>query len=1036
MATKLILSSPASGKTEACIQQIRDVLHAKPLASVHVVVPDRMQAFAFNRRLAKAGGAIGVRVGTFGDLYTNLLRRADLIVPVASEPVIHRLIMGAIHAVKAQGGLEAYTPIAEMPGFANMLRNTFAELKRALVEPDELIQIASGTSAEMEEIGRLFSAYENRLRRINWTDPEGLNQKAIDALVNDPNLAAEWALLIVDGFDSFNGAQRKALCLLGERISQVWITFPGTVKMEQKPRMAHRRFARALEALRKDVPMTTAALEEVYSLPAALAHLEINLFERNLTQVSGEGSVKMLAARSPSEEAREALRWLKERIVRDQLKAHECAVITPNEELYRPLLREAANEFGLSLRFISGEPLNAAPCIGALLSLIELPLKGFRRRSVIDIIRSPYIDLTDFGLEQKDAAALEAASYYGQVVEGMDQWEEVLSRLIDWKAHEGGERSEERISEAIPQGRKAKRLLDGLKSMAERLELARKQSTRSWICWLEDLMDDVHYFDLVETLRNQEATLRLRENLRDLVAMLRLRETLRAMVLGETIAGGSELNAAGFLATLRAALEGVDYKERGRWTDPQVQVLGIYSARGLRFRATAVLGLSEALFPQVEREDPFLSEEFRERIGLESRLGRDQASLFYQAATRSDRFMMLTRPYLAKDGEHWEPSPFWNAAKDLLTDAPKKVRPDAPCPLEEAASYQELLFWGVRRGGMPSRFINGAGQRWKQLQRARDVILSRQDKKSMSMFEGMTPGLAESLSGRYGPKHIWSPSRLESYGTCPMGFYVANALKLEAREPPKYGFDIRQLGTMLHVILEKAYRQTEDRADPEAVLATLRKIAKREFEKAPEFYAFRPNALWKVEQEQFLAALEKSVLGLAELGQEWTATKFEERFGMKGKPVLEMDIGGERIKLRGMIDRLDRNPAGELRVIDYKAGSGHLNARDLILGRRLQLPLYALAASKALGLGPPVDGLYWAILAAKPSQLRLKDFNCRANGNEYHGVEGAIALTREHVSKIVNRVRAGEFRPIPPSGGCPAYCPAAAWCWRYQPSNW
>ncbi len=1021
----------------------------KPLASVHVVVPDRMQAFAFNRRLAKAGGAIGVRVGTFGDLYTELLNRADLIFPVASEPIIHRLIMGAIHAVKAQGGLEAYAPIAEMPGFTHMLRNVFAELKRALVEPDELIKIASGTSAELEEIGRLYSAYENRLSRIHWTDPEGLNQKAIHALRDDLNLAVEWALLIVDGFDSFNGAQRKALCLLGERISQVWITFPGTVKMEQKPRMAHRRFARALEALRKDVVMTTAALEEVHSLPAPLAHLEMNLFERNLTQVSGEGNVKMLTARSPSEEAREVLRWLKERIVRDHLKAHECAVITPNEELYRPFLREAATEFGLSLRFISGEPLNAAPCIGALLSLIELPLKGFRRRSVIDIIRSPYIDLTDFGLERKDAAALEAASYYGKVVEGIDQWEEVLSRLTDWKAYEGGERSEERISEAIPQGREAKRLLDGIKSMAERLGPAGKQSIWSWICWLEDLMDDVHYFDLVETLRDkeetlrmretlsdQEATLRLRENLRDLVAMMRLRETLRAMVLGGMVVGGSELHAAGFLVTLRAALEDVEYKETGRWADYETLVLGIFGARGLRFKATAVMGLSEALFPQVEKEDPFINEELRKSIGLDPRLGRDQASLFYQAATRSDRFLLLTRPYLAKDGEHWEPSPFWNAAQDLLTDAPEKVRPDAPRPLKEAASSQEMLFWGVRRGGMPSRFMNGVGQRWKQLQRARDVILSRQDQESMSIFEGMTPGLVESLSGRYGPEHIWSPSRLESYGTCPLGFYVTNALKLEAREPPKYGFDIRQLGTMLHVILEKAYRQTEDRSDPEAVLVTLRKIAKEEFEKAPELYAFRPNALWKVEQEQFLAALEKSVLGLTELGQEWTATKFEECFGMKGKPVLEMDIGGEKIKLRGMIDRLDRNPAGELRVIDYKVGSGHLNARDLILGRRLQVPLYALAASKALGLGRPVDGLYWAILAAKPSQLRLKDFNCRANGNEYHGVEGAIALTIEHVGEIVDSVRAGKFRPIPPSGGCPAYCPAAAWCWRYQLSSW
>ena len=93
-------------------------------------------------------------------------------------------------------------------------------------------------------------------------------------------------------------------------------------------------------------------------------------------------------------------------------------------------------------------------------------------------------------------------------------------------------------------------------------------------------------------------------------------------------------------------------------------------------------------------------------------------------------------------------------------------------------------------------------------------------------------------------------------------------------------------------------------------------------------------------------------------------------------------------------------------------------------GRRLQLPIYALAPRDALGLGQVSSGFYWHIQKAEPSSLKLEKFE--------GGVEAAYATAVAHIEKHVAGIRAGHFEPKPPADGCPAYCPALSFCLRYK----
>lgn len=1014
MTATILVAPAAAGKTQRCIERILELSHGHPLTRAWVVVPDRLQAHAFRRRLAFAGGALGIHVSTFGGLYHEILRRAGAARPLASELLAQRVLHATIRSARAQGRLSYYTPISEMPGFLRGAKEALEELRLARVQPAEFLEWSGQNEAMPTDLAHIYEQHVANWERIDWVDHQGVNERAIQALQSDPALVSDWRLLAIDGFDSFNNAQLAIMRLLCEKVPELLITLPGTAQMN---RNAHRRFARSLRRITELIPAKLETLSFPSRLPVALAHLESQMFEAGAEAKPSNGAVYLIEARSQQEEAREALRWLKMRIARDGLKPRQCALVTPQPESYRPHLRESALEFGIPLHFTHAESLLSTPAMAALLDLIDLALQDFPRRLTLETVRAPFFDLSTSGLNHGDFGLLDLVSRMGQVIGGMDQWEQAFAGMAT--AHGlPSEAYDEDTTLNLPRSEELLRVWDGLRVLGQRLQLPPQQTVGEWVRWLEDLLEEVRF--LQGTCSPEEEA-----------AFVGLRGVLRALVTCEAISGEAT-DALGFAAGLRAALEGTDLPQMGRLSDEAVVVLRVLEARGLRFQAVAVLGLAEGVFPEIEREDPFLSEACRQAFGLEPKVGREQAGLFYQAVTRADRHLLLTRPYLAKDGEYWEASPFWYAVSRLFREKAERIYSESPRPLSDAGSPEELLFWAVRRGKLPGVFSAHFLPRWEYARHGRAVLQARQRHQPVGPYEGDVAPLAGNLRQRFGWGHLWSPTRLEVYGVCPYRFFVEVGLEVEAKEPPQLGVDPSQLGSILHAILEEAYRQVRDPTDLPALLDVLPQVSKDIFDQAPARYGFRPSPLWEVDQEQFLLALEKSLQGLAGVSEGWRPIAFEQPFGVGSAPPAELVTDHGPIRIRGWIDRLDQDEAGRLRVIDYKTGASHLAPKDLIEGRRLQLPLYALAVGGALGMGEPTDGFYWAILKGEAGSLRLGRFSYESEGRVYQGPQGAIRLASEHVSRIVGGVYQGAFAPIPPRGGCPAYCAASKWCWRYQ----
>ena len=166
-----------------------------------------MRVSEFRRRLAAAGGTMGVNLVTFHNLYAQILARAGQPRALLFAPVQVRLLRTIIDQLCQEGQLRHYAPLRTKPGFVSALRTIIEELKRARIEPDDFSTAVDGMGADLSEIAAIYARYQDWLLQENWADPEGQGWLAALALDADPQLESNLRLLVVNGFDEFNPTQ-------------------------------------------------------------------------------------------------------------------------------------------------------------------------------------------------------------------------------------------------------------------------------------------------------------------------------------------------------------------------------------------------------------------------------------------------------------------------------------------------------------------------------------------------------------------------------------------------------------------------------------------------------------------------------------------------------------------------------------------------------------------------------------------------------------------------------------------------------------
>jgi RecB family exonuclease len=418
-----------------------------------------------------------------------------------------------------------------------------------------------------------------------------------------------------------------------------------------------------------------------------------------------------------------------------------------------------------------------------------------------------------------------------------------------------------------------------------------------------------------------------------------------------------------------------------------------------------------------------------------------EAEYFYEVITRANDRILITRPRIADNGSPWQPSPYWEEIIRCVDVTPEVLTSRSKPALASASSDHELL--EIISAGP----VEGKSWKWAEenlsgsigrINHAQRLLASRSNKEKSpgDFYDGGLTILSDYFTNRFGEEQIWSASRLETYRACPFYFFVANILGLEKMEPPREGLDARQLGNIYHHILEDLYQGAGDKPNLQQLQRKLPEVAEKVFDQAPQREGFRVTAWWLHTQKEILTNLDRSLIVLETLDPDFTFFRAEQKFGI-GKSsesaLKAITRDGNYFLLRGFIDRVDKNPSGSIRIIDYKTSSSYGFTNQAVReGKKLQLPLYALAAEQALNLGIIQEGFYFHVRNAEPSGIKLSSFKMNAKSGPEAAMENAVEISW----KSIKEIRSGKFDPEVPESGCPEYCPAAEFCWHYSPKLW
>jgi RecB family exonuclease len=1005
---RLVLSAPAALE-RAFLDRVAAARHRSRLAPVEVVVGGVLQRPYLQRLIADNSlGLLNVRFSTLGELG---LRLGEPVLAEAGRKPLPAIAERAYTAEAARRCSGYFAPVAATPGFADAARQLLRELRREGVSPDALASAAPGSLESEAKADDLIELY-----RRATSDRSGFYDGEDALAVADPQRFDGTELLLV-GIWRLGANARNLIELIAARTT-VTVFLPTVGGDADAVHAELRAWLVGLGAESESPPTPDGE--------AALPLLQARLFATG-KPIPVDETVDLVSAPEPLAEVREAARtclaWAAAGIA-----FREMAVSYRQAELYRPLVEAVFAEAGIPVYLDDGPSLAERPLGRRVLALLDLVDSQLPRREVMAFLsdgRMPKETREQFG--GAPAARWDSASRRAGVVEGLEQWRSRLTLLREREAAAAAEQGapdwlQRRVEDCDS-------LLAFIGRLARDLAVCPERGS------FTDLLTWLH--SLLETYVAGTA---------DVVGYLDQLAQLDTLM--------PEIDRARFLDLVRAEVKSLkagdlDEGQQGAFGRRGVNVLDVNQLRNLRFRAVAVLGLTERSFPPPPRQDPLLLDDEREALNktggftlpLRAR-GDDPEPLQFALAAHAARepLLLSTRRAEEAGGRPQLPSSFFLAAASAIVGRRASVDEIRALPsvrhvpagrvgadtVERALTTAErdrtLLELDSNLGPAVLERLEPRAIRADRLRRA------RWSDRTLTAFDGLLIGpdalaaLTADLTGR-----VLYPTQLEGYAACPYRYLLATIFRLKPLDEPEDLLRMEPMtkGGVVHRIMQRFIGELGAPPSPAAAAAQrdrLLAIAGDELDAAERQGLTGAPLLWNADRIEIIDDL------LAWFDQQladpstYPASAVEVAFGptwsegprsplASDEPLL-LRMGGHELRLGGLIDRIDYAPNARFRVIDYKTGTGSRLPRDgqLAGGRALQLPVYLFAGAQLLGIDPANGEAVYQVVSKRGQlkQIRFRGEDLEARRDEIEAV----------FVRIASGISSGDFHAEPSDDTC------------------
>lgn len=954
MSVRFLLGASGSGKSRQIYNEIIQASIKEPERNFYLIVPEQytMEAQRELVTMHPAGGMMNIDAIGMNRLAYRVFDELGISTGQVLEDFGKSMLIKKI-LCEQQDTLQVYGSYYDKLGFVDEMKSMMSEIFQYNIKQDTIDEIMeqipedSVVAGKMQDIRHIYEEFE-AFAGERYIVAEQLVE-LLTRHVGQSKLVCGSSLYF-DGFTGFTPVQLELVEKLMTCADDLTFSFTLDDRDQKYEHIKdYELFYLTKTTIKKLTEAAAAAGVEIESpvvLPGTINYrlgenrelffLERNLFRSPYQKWKQPLERIHLTATGDAQDEIVFVASTIRRLVREKgYRYKDIAIVAGDLEQASHIYERVMNEYEIPVFIDANACLKANPCAETIRSVLAVLADDFSYDSVFRFLKAGMTDLSFEDIELLENYALKRG------VRGYSRW----NRAVSENYEKTSPVNIEEIRQAF-----MKMFGDIRKVFADK-----KAVTKDYVEALYDFLLQIHMYEKLEARKN-ELYEENRINEGDAYGQI-FEKTVRLFDKIAELLGDTKMSVKEFYEIVDTGLSDIEVGVVPPTVD-RVLIGDITRSRLNHIKVLFFTSVNDGIVPKAPKKGRILSDRDRDILsdcGLELAPSDKQNSYIeqfyiYTILTKPSDHLYISYHKLSTSLESMRPSYLLGRISNIFPSLQAEEYDAASCMPDTVNRSLRRILRAEDSEDAESRILTRI---LTEKGFAGELTAIYKGRTYRNVAEQLPPETIALLYGRY--LHA-SVSKLELYARCGFAYFLKYGLRLKERE--MYQVDVRNVGVILHSVMEGLFKQVRDTRnndwenfpEDERMLMVTELVNRAAEESAGDFFEDNARNAYMLQMIERMAQTSAGMLQkhirLGSMKPGMLEKTFDSAKDEVGSYLFELP-NQIQMSINGKIDRVDveeEDGTVYIKVIDYKSSTRKLSLEEVLNGEQLQLVTYSAIA--------------------------------------------------------------------------------------------
>lgn len=954
MSVRFLLGASGSGKSRQIYNEIIQASIKEPERNFYLIVPEQytMEAQRELVTMHPAGGMMNIDAIGMNRLAYRVFDELGISTGQVLEDFGKSMLIKKI-LCEQQDTLHVYGSYYDKLGFVDEMKSMMSEIFQYNIKQDTIDEIMeqipedSVVAGKMQDIRHIYEEFE-AFAGERYIVAEQLVE-LLTRHVGQSKLVCGSSLYF-DGFTGFTPVQLELVEKLMTCADDLTFSFTLDDRDQKYEHIKdYELFYLTKTTIKKLTEAAAAAGMEIESpvvLPGTINYrlgenrelffLERNLFRSPYQKWKQPLERIHLTATGDAQDEIVFVASTIRRLVREEgYRYKDIAIVAGDLEQASHIYERVMDEYEIPVFIDANACLKANPCAETIRSVLAVLADDFSYDSVFRFLKAGMTDLSFEDIELLENYALKRG------VRGYSRW----NRAVSENYEKTSPVNVEEIRQAF-----MKMFGDIRKVFADK-----KTVTKDYVEALYDFLLQIHMYEKLEARKN-ELYEENRINEGDAYGQI-FEKTVRLFDKIAELLGDTKMSVKEFYEIVDTGLSDIEVGVVPPTVD-RVLIGDITRSRLNHIKVLFFTSVNDGIVPKAPKKGRILSDRDRDILsdcGLELAPSDKQNSYIeqfyiYTILTKPSNHLYISYHKLSASLESMRPSYLLGRISNIFPSLQAEEYDAASCMPDTVNRSLRRILRAEDSEDAESRILTRI---LTEKGFAGELTAIYKGRTYRNVAEQLPPETIALLYGRY--LHA-SVSKLELYARCGFAYFLKYGLRLKERE--MYQVDVRNVGVILHSVMEGLFKQVRDTRnndwenfpEDERMLMVTELVNRAAEESAGDFFEDNARNAYMLQMIERMAQTSAGMLQkhirLGSMKPGMLEKTFDSAKDEVGSYLFELP-NQIQMSINGKIDRVDveeEDGTVYIKVIDYKSSTRKLSLEEVLNGEQLQLVTYSAIA--------------------------------------------------------------------------------------------